>query len=108
MGGLSRISVAGKRHGLGRGIATGRRGWAFPIPGLRELKGAYPVAQICSSGHIDRVCTLDGTDLTPETLIDVGERVRPVLRGGQATLFVEEQNQEWDLHSKERIKSLSN
>jgi len=78
------------------------------MPGLRELKDAYPVAQICSYGRIDRVCTLDGTDLTPETLIDVGEWVCPVLRSGQATLFVEEQNQEWYLLSKDRIKSLSN
>jgi hypothetical protein len=78
------------------------------LPGLRELQGAYPVAQICSTAHIDRVCTLQGGNLTPETLVDVGEWVRPVLRGGQATLFVEEQNHEWYSLPKDRIKSLSN
>ena len=78
------------------------------LPGLRELKGAYPVAQICSDGHIDRICTLDGADLTPETLVDVGEWVRPVLRGGQATLFVEEKDHEWYSLPKEHIKVLSN
>ena len=78
------------------------------LPGLRELQGAYPVAQICSTAHIDRVCTLQGANLTPETLLDVGEWVRPVLRGGQATLFVDEQNHEWYSLSKDRIKSLSN
>jgi hypothetical protein len=91
--------------GLHRAGDDGRFLW---LPGLRELQGAYPVAQLCSSGHIDRVCTLDGADLSPETLVDVGEWVRPVLRGGQATLFVEEQNHEWYILSKDRIKSLSN
>ena len=90
--------------GLRRAGEDGRFLW---LPGLRELRGAYPVAQICSSSHIDRVCTLEGADLTPETLVDVGEWVRPVLRGGRATLFVEEQNQEWYSLPKERIKSLS-
>lgn len=91
--------------GLRRAGEDGRFLW---LPGLRELKGSYPVAKICSSGHIDRVCTLDGADLAPDSLVDVGEWVRPVLRGGRATLFVEEQNHEWYSLPKERIKSLSN
>jgi hypothetical protein len=90
---------------LHRAGEDGRFLW---LPGLRELKGSYPVAKICSSGHIDRVCTLDGADLTPESLVDVGEWVRPVLRGGRATLYVEEQDHEWYSLPKERIKSLSN
>jgi hypothetical protein len=91
--------------GLRRAGEDGRFLW---LPGLRELKGAYPVAQICLAGHIDRVCTPDGADLSPETLVDVGEWVRPVLRGGQATLLVEEQNHGWYSLPKDRIKSLSN
>jgi hypothetical protein len=91
--------------GLHRAGEDGRFLW---LPGLRELKGVSPVAQLCSTGHIDRVCTLEGADLSPETLVDVGEWVRPVLRGGQATLFVEEQNHEWYILPKDRIKSLSN
>jgi hypothetical protein len=90
--------------GLRQAGDDGRFLW---LPGLRELRGEYPVAQICADGHIDRVCTVDGMDLTPETRVDVGEWVRPVLRGGQATLYVEQQNQEWFSLSKERIKSLS-
>jgi len=91
--------------GLHHAGEDGRFLW---LPGLRELQGAYPIAQICLTAHIDRVCTLDGANLTPETLVNVGEWVRPVLRGGQATLFVEEQNHEWYSLSKDRIKSLSN
>jgi hypothetical protein len=99
--------IIGALAGVGLRCA-GEDGRFLWLPGLRELKGAYPVAQICSTGHIDRVCTLDGADLTPETLVDVGEWVRPVLRAGRATLFVEEQNHEWFSLPKERIKSLSN
>jgi hypothetical protein len=91
--------------GLRRAGEDGRFLW---LPGLRELMGVYPVAQICSNGHIDRICTLDGADVTPDTLVDLGEWVRPVLRGGQATLYVEEQNHGWYALPKERIKALSN
>ena len=91
--------------GLHRAGEDGRFLW---LPGLRELSGAYPVAQICSTGHIDRVCTLAGAELTPDTLVDVGEWVRPVLRGGRATLYAEEQAQVWYSLPKDRVKSLSN
>jgi hypothetical protein len=77
------------------------------LPGLRDLTGTLPVGQICSDAHIDRVCTLDGADLTPETVVDIGEWVRPVLRGGQATLYVEKQNHEWYSLPKDRVKILS-
>jgi hypothetical protein len=90
--------------GLRQAGEDGRFLW---LPGLRELRGAYPVAQICAEGHIDRICTLDGIDLAPETHVNVGEWVRPVLRGGQATLYVEQQGQGWYSLSKERVKSLS-
>jgi hypothetical protein len=87
---------------------AGEDGRFLWLPGLRELQGVYLVAKICSNGHIDRVCSLDGAVLAPETLVNVGEWVRPVLRGGQATLYVEKQNHEWRILSKEYIKNLSN
>jgi len=40
--------------------------------------------------------------------VNVGEWIRPVLRDGKATLYVEEIDQEWRIISKDRIKSLSN
>ncbi|MGE5375490.1 MAG: hypothetical protein ACM3XO_10580 [Bacteroidota bacterium] len=90
--------------GLRQSGADGRFLW---LPGLRELKGEYPVSQICAEAHIDRVCTIGGMDLAPETLVDVGEWVRPILRDGQATLYVEQQNQGWYGLSKDRIKDIS-
>ncbi len=87
---------------------AGNDGRFLWLPGLRELKGRYPVHEICKLGHVDRVCTLNEIDLSPGSVVDVGEWFRPILRGGKATLLVEEQNHEWHIISKEHIKSLSN
>ncbi len=91
--------------GLHRAGEDGRFLW---LPGLRELQGTYPAEQICSMAHIDRICTLEGMNLASETLVEIGEWVRPVLRNGKSTLFVEERNHEWHILSKECIKNLSN
>ena len=87
--------------------ASGEDGRFLWLPGLRELQGKRPAAEIRATGHVDRICTLNGQDLYPETLIEVGEWARPVLRGGLATLYVEEHNHEWHILSKDRIKDLS-
>jgi len=91
--------------GLHRQGNDGRFLW---LPGLRELRGKLPAAEICASGHIDRICTLSHTNLHPKTVVDVGEWIRPILRDGLSTLYVEEQNHEWHIISKDHIKSLSN
>ena len=98
---IGALAAVGLRH-------AGEDGRFLWLPGLRELQGKLSVARICSQGHVDRICTVEEFDLSYETLVDVGEWVRPVLRGGQATLYVEEINHEWHIISKDRIKSLSN
>lgn len=91
--------------GLHNAGSDGRFLW---LPGLRDLSGIHSVADICALGHIDNIRPLDGANLSPESLVNVGEWVRPILRDNQAILYVEEQNNEWHILSKERIKSLSN
>ena len=91
--------------GLHKAGNDGRFLW---LPGMRDISGRLLVAEICARGGMDGVRALSGVDLSSETLVDVGEWVRPILRGGQAILFVEEQNNEWHILSKEHIKSLSN
>jgi hypothetical protein len=91
--------------GLHRAGNDGRFLW---LPGLRRLKGKYPIEEIIARGHIERVCTVEDEELSLENIVDVGEWVRPVLRNGKSTLYVEEQNHEWHILSKDRIKSLSN
>jgi hypothetical protein len=97
---IGALAAVGLRHG-------GNDGRFLWLPGLRDLKGQYPVSELCARGHIDAVRTLAGETLSPQTLVDVGEWVRPVLRGDQAILFVEEQNYEWHILSKDHIKSIS-
>jgi hypothetical protein len=91
--------------GLHRAGDDGRFLW---LPGLRELNGKYPVEDVIAKGHIECICTLEHDELSPEQIIDVGEWVRPVLRNGKSTLYVEEQNHEWHILSKEHIKDISN
>ncbi len=91
--------------GLHRAGNDGRFLW---LPGLRELKGKYPIEEIMVRGHIECVCTVADEELSHEDIVDVGEWVRPILRNGKSTLYVEEQNHEWHILSKDRIKSLSN
>jgi hypothetical protein len=87
---------------------TGNDGRYLWLPGLRELNGKYTVSEICAKGHVVRVCTLSNVNLHTKTVVDVGEWIRPVLRDGKATLYVEEINHEWHIISKEYIKKLSN
>jgi hypothetical protein len=91
--------------GLHRAGNDGRFLW---LPGLRELKGKYLIADVITKGHIECVCTLEQAELSTEEIVDVGEWVRPILKNGKSTLYVEEQNHEWHILSKEQIKSLSN
>jgi hypothetical protein len=91
--------------GLHRAGNDGRFLW---LPGLRELNGTYLVKEVIAKGHIERVCTLDYDELPSEEIVHVGEWVRPVLLDGKSTLFIEEQNHEWHIISKEQIKSISN
>jgi hypothetical protein len=91
--------------GLHRGGNDGRFLW---LPGLRELTGKYVVSDLIISSHIDRVCTLDHVELPLSEFVYVGEWVRPLLRNGKSTLYVEEQNHEWHILSREYLKALSN
>lgn len=91
--------------GLHRAGNDGRYLW---LPGMREISGDMTVAEICAQASIDQVCTLDGTVLSQQTLVHLGDWVRPILRGGQATLFIEEREHEWYIISKDKIKNLSN
>jgi tRNA(Ile2) C34 agmatinyltransferase TiaS len=45
--------------GLHRAGNDGRFLW---LPGLRELKGKYPIEEVIAKGHIERICTLDHVD----------------------------------------------
>jgi len=99
--------IIGALAGIGLRL-TGNDGRYLWLPGLRDLSGVHTVAEICALGNIDSIRPDNGPELSPQTLVDVGGWVRPILRNGQAILYVEEQNNEWHILSKDRIKNLSN
>ncbi len=90
--------------GLHREGNDGRFLW---VPGLPELQGKYSVGEIFERTAIDRVCTLDGMPLPIQEIVEIGEWTRPVLRNGQATLYVEEKKHGWAVLGKEQVKELS-
>ena len=90
--------------GLHRDGNDGRFVW---LPGLLELHGRYAVADILARTAIDRVCSLEHVDLPIHELVELGEWTRPVLRDGQATLYVEKKKHGWSVLDKDHVKDLS-
>ncbi len=90
--------------GLRREGNDGRFIW---LQGLLELRGRSTVAEILARSAIDRVCSLAEADLPIQEPVELGEWVRPVLRNGQATLYVEEKKHGWSVLDKDRVKDLS-
>ena len=90
--------------GLHREGNDGRFLW---LPGLPDLQGKFSVGEIFERTAIDRVCTLEGVELPIDALVEIGDWTRPVLRNGQATLYVEEKKRGWAVLDKEHVKDLS-
>jgi hypothetical protein len=91
--------------GLHRDGNDGRFLW---LPGLRELQGKYQVSELRKLGHVDRVCSLNNWEIHSRSIVNIGEWMRPILRDGKSTLYVEKKNDEWHTIPKEYIKKLSN
>jgi hypothetical protein len=90
--------------GLHREGDDGRFLW---MPGLLDLQGSHSVAGIFEKTGIERVCTLDEVELPLAETVELGDWTRPVLRHGQATLYVEEKKHGWFVLDKEHVKELS-
>lgn len=94
--------------GLHAGGSDGRYLW---LPGLLELSGVYTLTQLLDQCSFGRVETLRGRTPHFEDRIDVGDWVRPLLRGGRSVLLVEEnpdhKQSDWRILEKSRIQQLS-
>jgi hypothetical protein len=66
--------------------ASGNDGRFVQIGRVRELTGCVPLAEVLNSG-VDRVITEDGTEIHAGD-IETGDKLRPALRDGRATLYV--------------------
>jgi hypothetical protein len=87
--------------------AAGNDGRFLWLPGLRELSGSYTAGELKSLAHIDQIQDLRGKSPQEFDRIEVGEWLRPVLRGGKALLLVEEIDHGWRVVAKEQVKRFS-
>jgi hypothetical protein len=106
----TRLGVIGALAGVGlrSGGEDGRFLW---LPGLRELSGVHCAAKLRDQLSLGAIRTLGGEEVPPSGLVEVGPWPRPLLRGGEAVLFVEEvrgdERCQWRVLDKEPLKNLS-
>ena len=89
---------------------TGDDGRFLWLPGLRELLGTATAIDLRELARIEVVQSVDGASLPPETLVELGDWVRPVLRGGRSVLFVEPgggDGDRWRVAARDFIKQRS-
>ncbi len=90
--------------------AAGEDGRFLWLPGLRELSGTATVADLWEQACIEIVQSVEGVPLAPQTLIELGNWVRPVLHGGKAVLLVESSAGDanrWRVAARDIIKQRS-
>lgn len=94
--------------GLRAGGNDGRFLW---MPGLCELSGILTLTQLLDRCSFGRVETLRGRTPQFDDRIDLGDWVRPLVRGGRSVLLVEEapdmKQCEWRVIDSARIRQLS-
>jgi hypothetical protein len=81
------------------------------IKGMREMTGDFKVSEIKKKTGVDEILAVDGSVITDETDIFLAEWWRPVMKENKIIIFVERKNDEddgWQVVSKEYIKSISN
>jgi hypothetical protein len=80
------------------------------LPELRNLSGSYTVRYLADTLGVE-LLNQAGEPPPSSAEIDIGDWVRPVLRGGRAILLVEEEDQNdqigWKLIDKSIVKTLS-
>lgn len=74
---------------------SGEDGRFIGLRGIRGLEGVLTVAEIVENSGVERVETLEGVALPPETRIHTQDWVRPALRGGVPVMRVQQRDGVW-------------
>ncbi|MGH0036830.1 MAG: hypothetical protein ACQGVK_17530 [Myxococcota bacterium] len=97
-----RVRSAGEtgqgRIGACAGVAlrsTGDDGRFIGLGGIRDLRGALRVSEICARSGVERVVDSDGRPVADDELVETRDWVRPSLRGGAAVLVVKQEGGRW-------------
>jgi tRNA(Ile2) C34 agmatinyltransferase TiaS len=103
---IGALAAVGLRHSGN----DGRFIW-LPETDLREVKGVYKAQELLTLNIADCIITKDNNILNNNQGIYMGDWVRPLLNKNQKTIIVEksenENNYEWQVASKDYIKSIS-
>ena len=94
--------------GLRKGGNDGRFLW---IKGMREMIGIFSVSEIKHKTGVDEILTHQYEKLSDDKKVFLGDWWRPVLKNNKIIIFVElinADNYEWQVVSKDYIKSISN
>jgi len=75
--------------------ASGGDGRFIGLRGIRGLEGVMSVAEIIENSAVERVESLSGEALPPETRIHTQDWVRPALRGGVPVMRVQQRDGRW-------------
>lgn len=117
----TRIGAIGALAAVGL-RASGDDGRVLWLDGLRELAGVWRVSNLIDALPGVAVETLDGRAAARDDRVALGDWVRPIIRGGRIVVLVEpdennereqrgtdraDQDIEWCVASRERIKQLS-
>jgi len=92
---------------------TGNDGRLFWIKGkdLREYNGIYTANQLLEPGCFDKILSINSEEIKMPDRIFVNEWLRPVLKNNNICVIVEpnvnRKDYEWNITSKEYIKSIS-
>ncbi|MFC2097982.1 hypothetical protein ACFLSI_06580 [Bacteroidota bacterium] len=104
---IGAMAAIGLRHSGNDGRFVWLRG-----KDLRELEGVFNFWEIKSLIPIDKIKTIHGNDISPEARVYIGKWIRPVLKNNKIVIIVEPsrntQSYEWEVASKENIRSISN
>jgi hypothetical protein len=83
---LPAAEKSGAAEAAARDHAARRAGRAFVFPGVRDLTGTLPVADLLAASAIHEVIVIGGPPATPATLVDTRDFVRPQWRDGLLVL----------------------
>jgi hypothetical protein len=78
------------------------------MPRMRDLRGDWSYADLRAAVQIDAALDPSGREPAPDEVIELGDWVRPVLRGGRVVLLLDARDDEarvWTVSPRELVKA---
>lgn len=77
---------------------------------IRDISGVFKISELKKLVAINHIQTTHGETIPEDDYINIKDWFRPVIRNGKIFIFADSKNRnnEWEIISKEHIKSISN